>query len=200
MRLRRGSGGSARHHRERRTRGSHSLGMVMRKKPSEGKAPVLGRSARERVKAREETETGAQNVAKRRGEAIETRSRVVVGDAALRYASRHPSVRSLIATAIRESAQEDVRRRLATAVHQEPPLESIPFNDAWDRWKRLRMLDQQIESAWAGLEVLLNDAPDAGDEVFDAVFARIEQLAASWEKMMGIVHPIGRLMRITSSS
>lgn len=191
-------GGNARQHRQRRARGDRSMGLNVRKKPSEGKAPILGRSARERVKAREKTEAGAQNVAKRRNNAIETRSRVVVGDAALRYAPRHPSVRNLIATAIQESGQEDVRRRLARAIHGEPPLENTPFDDAWGRWERLRSLNQKIESAWAGLKLLLAEAPDADDEVYDTAFAVLEELAIEWEKLMGIVHPIGRLMRISS--
>jgi hypothetical protein len=56
------------------------------------------------------------------------------------------------------------------------------------------------ENAWSALELLLARAPDADDLVYDTAFSVLEELAADWEKMMGTVHPIGRLMRITSPS
>lgn len=170
----------------------------MTKKPSEGKAPITGRSGRERVKDRQKTEAGAKVIEKRYQDAIEHRGRNVIGDAVVRYASRHPTLRGLIALASRDTGQEDVLIWLDGLAQGEPPLEHATFLEGWDRWQRLRELDQKIESACAGLDLLLTSAPDAPDEVYQEIFGLIDQLVLEWEEMMGIVHPLGHIMRMTA--
>jgi hypothetical protein len=179
-------------------RGSHSTENVMTKKPSEGKAPVTGRSGRQRVEDRRKTEAGAKVVAKRIQDAIELRGRVVLGDAAARYSSKLEPTRRLAGTALREIGERDVRRWLRTLSSGKRPLVTPSFDDVWRRWQRLRELDKAIEAAWADVELLLRNAPDGPDCGFDGAYDVVETLVDEWEAEMEIEHPLGQIMRITA--
>lgn len=171
----------------------------MTKKPSEGKAPLTGRSGRQRIEDRRKTEAGGKVIEKRHQDAIEHRGRVVLGDAAARYSSRHEPTRRLVATALRDIGEGDVRRWLGTLSNVKRSVESASFEMAWSRWQRLRELDKAIESAWASVELLLKNAPGAPDCGFDGSYDIVEELVDEWEALIGIEHPLGRIMRMTSS-
>ena len=172
----------------------------MTKKPSEGKAPVTGRSAEERMKARQATEAGATVVAKRIQDAIEHRGRLVLGDAAARYSARSPSLRRLVTSTRRDVDQPDVIEWLAPLAGGERPLGSLEFNEAWDDWYKLRGLNQQIDDAWADVERLLGGEQGRTDQVFRAAVAIVAGLVDEWEALMANEHPLGRIVRATSSS
>lgn len=191
-------GGSAQPSRWRRARGSRSTGTVMTKKPSEGKAPLTGRSGRQRVEDRQKTEPGAKVVAKRIQNAIEHRGRVVLGDAAARYSSKFEPTRRLAETAMRDIAEPDVRRWLRSLSKGKRPLVTGSFDDAWMRWQRLRELDEAIENAWSDVELLLRNAPGAPDHGFDGTYEIIDTLVDAWEALMGIEHPLGQILRMTA--
>lgn len=169
------------------------------KKPSEGKAPITGRTARERAKARAASAAGAERAEKERQEAIKTRSRVVVGETAEKLAPELRMVRQLIARAMQGSGQPDVRARLRELSGGEDELGApTDYLTTWDFWQRLRVVDQKLDSAWAAIETLLETDPQASDHVFEELCAQVDILVSDWEGMMGIEHPVGRLMRVTS--
>ena len=157
----------------------------MSKKPSEGKAPVTGRSGRQRVEDRQKTEAGAKVIAKRHMAAIEHRGRVVLGDAAARYSSRHEPTQRLVATAFRDIAESDVRDWLDTLSKGKPPFLNPTFEIVWSRWQKLRELNAAIENAWADLELLLRNAPGSPDHGLDGTYDIIDTLVDEWEALMG---------------
>lgn len=167
----------------------------MTKKPSEGKAPVTGRSARARMAARQTTEAGRQVVAKRIKDAIEHRGRVVLGDAAARYSAQSPSLRRLVTSTRRDVDQPDVNGWLAPLAGGERPLGGLDFNEAWDQWDQLRALNQKIEGAWAGVERLLGDEHGEGAREFRTTVDDLKGLVDEWEELMAIDHPLGRIVR-----
>lgn len=170
----------------------------MTKKPSEGKAPLTGRSGRQRVEDRRKTEAGAKVVAKRIQDAIEHRGRVVLGDAAARYSSKLEPTRRLAATALRDIGETDVKRWLRTLSKGKRPLVTASFDDVWRRWRRIRELDKAIEAAWADVELLLRNAPEGPDHGFDGTYDVIETLVDAWEAEMEIEHPLGQIMRMSA--
>lgn len=171
----------------------------MTKKPSEGKIPITGRSARERAKAREASAAGAARADKDRREAIAVRSRVVFGETAEALAPDHRAVRQLMVAAMRASGQPDVRAKLRQlAGGQEGVAALTDYNPTWDLWQEMRCINRQLETAWDRLETFLTTAPETSDEEFEDLFRSIEALVGEWEKLIGADHPAGQLMRMTS--
>lgn len=171
----------------------------MTKKPSEGKAPLTGRSGRQRVEDRRATPKGDKVVAKRIQNAIEHRGRVVLGDTAARYSSQHEPTQRLVTATLRDTGQQDVRRWLRTLSKGKRPLVTPGFDVAWTRWQRQRELDKAIEMAWSDVELLLSNAPGAPDHGFDGTYDIIVELVNEWEALIGIEHPLGQIMRMTAS-
>lgn len=168
----------------------------MTKKPSEGKAPTTGRSAKARMAARQTTEAGRQVVAKRIQDAVEHRGRVVLGDAAVRYSHRSPSLRRLVTSTRRDVGQPDVNEWLAPLARGERPLGSLEFDEAWDQWDRLRTLNQKIDDAWAEVERLLGEEHGGADQEFRVAVAIVKDLVNEWEELMAAEHPLGRIVRM----
>jgi hypothetical protein len=171
----------------------------MNMKPSEGKVPVTGRSAKERAKAREASPANAERAAEKRNEAIRTRSQIVVGETAERLATDYQPARQLIAAAIRGSTP-DVEARLTELAGGEEPLGArVEFLDLWERWRKMRALDGSLATAWTEMESLLVSAPELSDERFDEICASLETRVTEWEALLGCEHPVGRLLRMTNS-
>ena len=172
----------------------------MTKKPSEGKAPITGRSARDRAKARKASAAGAARADKERREAIAVRSRVVLGEIAEALASDHRAVRQLMVAAMRRSGQPDVQARLRDLTGGREGIASLTdYNPTWDVWQQMRRINGDLETVWARLETLLTTEFDTAEDVFEDLFVQIEVLVTEWEKLIGVDHPAGQLMRITAT-
>lgn len=149
--------------------------------------------------ARQTTEAGRQVVAKRIKDAIEHRGRVVLGDAAVRYTPRTPSLHRLITSTRRDVDQDDVNAWMERLAGAERSLGGLEFNEAWDDWDKLRGLDQKIESAWAEVERLLGDEHDGADREFRTTVDVVKVLVDEWEELMAVEHPLGRIVRPRSA-
>ena len=150
--------------------------------------------------ARQTTQAGRQVVAKRIQDAIEHRGRVVLGDAAVRYSNRSPSLRRLVTSTRRDVDQDDVNAWLEPLAGGERPLGGLEFNEAWDQWDKLRELNQKIDDAWAEVERLLGDEHSGADRQFGAAVKGVKALVDEWEEMMAAEHPLGRVARLSAQS
>lgn len=170
----------------------------MNRKPSEGKVPVTGRSARERAKAREASAAGAERGAEKRREAVRTRSQIVVGETSERLATKYRPVRQLIAAAIRGSTPDVEARLTMLSAGAEALGARVEFQELWERWRKMRVLDGSLARAWTEMESLLVSVPQLSDEDFNGICASLEARVAEWEELLGCEHPIGGLLRMTT--